>query len=352
LNVERGVWDTPSDMAVCKRPDIVTAHPMKVLVTGGAGYLGALATARLLREGHSVRVLDNLRYGGSSLLAIASEGAFEFCKGDVRDASTVQGSLAGTDAVVHLAAIVGDPACARDPSHAREVNLDAALQLVSLARQAGVEQFVFASTCSNYGRRSEAAGFAKEDDELKPVSLYAETKVAVETELLRTRSDGFAPTVLRFATLYGVSPRMRFDLTVNQFTMEMLTRGRISVYGERFWRPYVHAYDAARAIAAVLAAPAARVANQVFNVGDTGENYTKRDLVELIGVEVPDCKVEYVQKDEDPRDYRVSFDRIRSELAFEVSRRVPDGIREVAAAIRGGLIEDVDSPVYYNTPNE
>lgn len=325
---------------------------MRVLVTGGAGYLGALATARLLREGHTVRVLDNLQYGGSSLLAVASESGFEFCKGDVRDSSTVEKSLAGTEAVVHLAAIVGDPACARNPALAREVNLDASLKLLALAKNAGVERFIFASTCSNYGRRNEAAGFAREDDELKPISLYAESKVAVEIELLRTQSSGFAPTVLRFATLYGVSPRMRFDLTVNQFTMEMLTRGKISVYGEKFWRPYVHAYDAARAIATVLATTSAKVANRVFNVGDTAENYTKRDLVELISVEVPGCTAEYVQKDEDPRDYRVSFDRIRSELAFEVSRRVPDGIREVATAIRGGLIENVESPVHYNTPNE
>jgi nucleoside-diphosphate-sugar epimerase len=132
----------------------------------------------------------------------------------------------------------------------------------------------------------------------------------------------------------------------------MLTLGKISVYGEKFWRPYVHVYDAARAMASVLAAPAARVANRVFNVGDTAENYTKRDLVELISIEVPGCTVEYVQKDEDPRDYRVSFDRIHSELDFAVSRRVPDGIREVAAAIRGGLIENVDNPRQYNSPNE
>jgi nucleoside-diphosphate-sugar epimerase len=325
---------------------------MRVLVTGGAGYLGALATARLLSEGHGVRVLDDLNYGGSSLLAVASDALFEFCRGDVRDPATVEKTLAGIQAVVHLAAIVGDPACATNPVLARDVNLDASLQLLALAKKAGVERFIFASTCSNYGRRSEAAELVNEDDELKPVSLYAETKVAVETELLRTKSNGFAPTVLRFATLYGVSPRMRFDLTVNQFTMEMLTRGKISVYGEKFWRPYVHVYDAARGIATVLATPAARVANRVFNVGDTAENYTKRDLVELISVEVPGCTVEYVQKDEDPRDYRVSFDRIRSELDFEVSRRVPDGVREVAAAIRGGLIENVDSPSQYNTPNE
>jgi nucleoside-diphosphate-sugar epimerase len=143
---------------------------------------------------------------------------------------------------------------------------------------------------------------------------------------------------------------MRFDLTVNQFTMEMLTNKRISVYGETFWRPYVHVRDAARAIAAVLAAPAGQIVKRVFNVGDTRENYTKRDLVELISAEVPGCEVEYVQKQEDPRDYRVSFERIQTELGFSVSRRVPDGIRELAAALRGGLIENVRDPLHFNSP--
>jgi nucleoside-diphosphate-sugar epimerase len=309
-----------------------------------------LVTAHLLHQGHAVRVLDSLQYGGSSLLGIASEDGFEFCFGDVRDADAVQTALAGTQAVVHLAAIVGDPACARNPTLAREVNLDASLRLVALASAAGVERFVFASTCSNYGRMSDTSALAREEDELRPISLYAETKVAVETELLGSSSDEFAPTVLRFATLYGLSPRMRFDLTVNQFTMEMVTRGRIAVYGENFWRPYVHVRDAARAIETVLTSAPGRVANRVFNVGDTDENYTKRDLVELISKEVPGCIVEYVKKDEDPRDYRVSFERIRAELGFHVTRRVPDGIRELTAALRGGLFEDVESPRHYNSP--
>ncbi len=307
-------------------------------------------TAHLLHQGHAVRVLDSLQYGGTSLLGIASEDGFEFCFGDVRDADTVQAALAGVHAVVHLAAIVGDPACARNPTLAREVNLDAALRLVGLARAAGVERFVFASTCSNYGRMSDTVALAREEDELRPISLYAETKVAVETELMGSDSGALAPTVLRFATLYGLSPRMRFDLTVNQFTMEMVTRGRIAVYGEMFWRPYVHVRDAARAIETVLTSPPGQVANRVFNVGDTDENYTKRDLVELISKEVPGCTVEYVKKNEDPRDYRVSFERIRSELGFHVTRRVPDGIRELTGALRGGLFEDVESARHYNSP--
>jgi nucleoside-diphosphate-sugar epimerase len=307
-------------------------------------------TAHLLHQGHAVRVLDSLQFGGSSLLGIASEDGFEFSFGDVRDADAVQAGLAGVHAVVHLAAVVGDPACARNPTLAREVNLDAALRVLAVAKASGVERFIFASTCSNYGRMSDTTALAREEDELRPISLYAETKVAFETELMGSASNGLAPTILRFATLYGLSPRMRFDLTVNQFTMEMVTRGRIAVYGEKFWRPYVHVRDAARAIETVLTAPPSQVANRVFNVGDTDENYTKRDLVELISQEVPGCTVEYVQKNEDPRDYRVSFERIRSELGFRVTRRVPDGIRELTAALRGGLFENVESPRHYNSP--
>ena len=323
---------------------------MRILVTGGAGYLGSLVATQLLREGHAVRVLDNLQFGGTSLLGIASDDGFEFCLGDIRDPVAVEKSLIGVQAVAHLAALVGDPACARNPALAREVNLDGPRNVLAQAKAAGVERFVFASTCSNYGRMSDPSRLAREEDELRPISLYAETKVEIEKELLRSGSGGPAWTVLRFATLYGLSPRMRFDLTVNQFTMEMVTRGRLAVFGEKFWRPYVHVRDAARAIATVIKAPPSQVANRVFNVGDTGENYTKRDLVDLICAEVPGCTVEYVQKDEDPRDYRVSFDRIGTELGFRVTRRVPDGIREMVAAIRGGLFENLESPRLYNSP--
>lgn len=323
--------------------------PQRVLVTGGAGYVGSTLVPQLLARGHRVRVLDSLAHGGGSLLGVWAHPAFEFVRGDVRDRTTVAAALDGVDAVVHLAAVVGDPACARDTVTATAVNLEGSLSLLDASRRAGVRRFVFASTCSNYGRLPDPGQLADEETALRPVSLYAETKVAVERALLAEPTDGpMAATPLRFATVFGVSPRMRFDLTVNEFTRELLVRRHLVVFGEQFWRPYVHVADVARAVAVVLEAPAARVAGRVFNVGDTGENYRKQDLVELVRVLEPEATVEYVQRTEDPRDYRVCFTRVREELGFRISRTVPDGIREVAKLVRDAVLPDVDAAAYRN----
>jgi nucleoside-diphosphate-sugar epimerase len=320
-----------------------------VIITGGAGYLGSILTALLLAEGHQVRVLDSLAHGGESLLGAWCHPGFEFVRGDIRDRATVKAALSGRDAVVHLAAIVGDPACARNPDLARAVNLDASLQLIEESKQAGVARFVFASTCSNYGRMKDADRYVDEESELSPVSLYAETKVAVEMALLKSRdNNGWSPTPLRFATIYGVSPRMRFDLTVNEFTLEMLTRKHLKVFGEQFWRPYVHVRDAGRGIVMVLQSPTAKVAGRVFNVGATDQNFQKQQLVELIQPYAPDAVVEFVPKTEDPRDYRVSFSRIAGELGFETSRSVPQGIAEVARLVSERVIGEFDHSRYRN----
>ncbi|HEY9428675.1 MAG TPA: NAD(P)-dependent oxidoreductase [Gemmatimonadaceae bacterium] len=322
---------------------------MNVLVTGGAGYVGSTLVPMLLNRGSRVRVLDSLMHGGDPLLGSWAHPCFEFVKGDVRDAAAVRDALEGMDAVVHLAAIVGDPACARNPDEAKAINLEASLALIDAAKKAGVSRFVFASTCSNYGKMKDPDGYVDEGSELSPVSLYAETKVAVEHALLDAGSDnGFAGTPLRFATVFGVSPRMRFDLTVNEFTMEMLTKGKLVVFGEQFWRPYVHVADAGRAIIKVLESPAESVRGQVFNVGSTNQNYQKQQLVELIQPHAPEAKVEYVHKAEDPRDYRVSFARINDRLGYETTRDVPDGIREVARLVRSGVIQNFGDARFRN----
>ena len=311
---------------------------MKILVTGGAGYVGSALVGLLLRAGHEVRVLDALLYGGDSLLSVWSDPAFEFVRGDIRDPVVVGPALSGMEAVVHLAAVVGDPACAREPALAREVNLDASVALIAAAERSGVRRFVFASTCSNYGRMEDPEGYVTEDSPLTPVSLYAETKVAVERALLAPgRQQKMTATALRFATVFGVSARMRFDLTVNEFTLAMLRDRRLVVYGEQFWRPYVHVRDVGRAVALTLEASSGLVAGRVFNVGSTEENYQKRQLVNLILPYAPDAEVEYVERLEDPRDYRVSFARIREQLGFEITATVPDGIREVARLVGIGI---------------
>lgn len=322
---------------------------MKVLVTGGAGYLGSTLVPLLLGGGHRVRVLDSLVHGGAPLLGVWSDPAFELVRADVREAERVREAVRGMDAIVHLAAIVGDPACARQPDLARAVNLDASMALLQEADRAGVGHVVFASTCSNYGKMTDPDRLVDEDAELRPISLYAETKVAVERALLDGKAGGGARrTALRFATIYGVSPRMRFDLTVNEFTLRMVVEKKLQVYGEQFWRPYVHVRDAARAIRAVLEAPGDATAGKVFNVGSTEQNFTKKDLVEKILPLAPGAEVAYVHRDEDPRDYRVSFARIERALGFEITRTVDDGIREVVGLARAGVFEDPDDPACKN----
>ena len=280
----------------------------RVLVTGGAGYIGTPLTEGLLADGHEVRVLDVLLHGQEHIASrIASAGA-EVIRGDLRDEDVRRRALDGVDAVVHLAAIVGDPACAKDPVRSDEVNVQGTASLVADAGAAGIERFVFASTCSNYGRMADPTVPIAEDGVLAPVSLYAEQKVKMERSLLA--ADGsFAVTCLRFATVYGVAPRMRFDLTVNEFVRDLWAEATLEVFGQQFWRPYVHVTDAGRAVRTVLGKPAAELDGEVFNVGRSHENYRKLDLVDLIGQRIDTGTVEYVQRDEDPRDYKVASTR-------------------------------------------
>jgi nucleoside-diphosphate-sugar epimerase len=319
-----------------------------VLVTGGAGYLGSVVVDQLLARGHGVRALDVLLHGNrASIDRMQGTNGYSFVEADVRDPVARRDALDGVASVVHLAAIVGDPACSRQPELAREVNLDATLGLLDDAEAAGVERLVFASTCSNYGR-IDGESVATEEFPLNPVSLYAETKVAAELEVLGRSSEAFATTCVRLATVFGVSPRMRFDLTVNEFTRDALLGGHLVVYGEQFWRPYVHVRDAARGILLVLSAPRDQVAGEVFNLGSSDENYRKLDLTQLLSQRFPELKVEFVKRTEDPRDYRVSFEKARSSLGFEVETNVPGGMDEVASLLRSGSVDDPYAEAYRN----
>lgn len=322
---------------------------MKILITGGAGYVGSTLTRLLLESGYTVRVFDNLMHGGDSLLGAWTHPGFQFYKGDLRDVPTLRAALKDMDAVVHLAAIVGDPACAKEPELARATNLDCSVSLIEECKRSGLARFIFASTCSNYGRMADPETLVDETSELRPISLYAETKVAVEKTILNNGQPiGLCATALRSATVYGVSPRMRFDLTVNEFTMEMLTAKHLVVFGEQFWRPYIHVRDFARAIKLVLESPEEKVRGQVFNIGSTDQNYQKRQLIEMIRPFAPDAEVEFVHKNEDPRDYRVSFEKINRNLGFTTSRTVTEGIKEVADMIEAGVITDFGNQKYRN----
>ena len=321
----------------------------KVLVTGAAGYIGSVLVRQLLEKGYSVRGMDMLNFGGESLLGIYNHKNFEFIRGDIRKTNDIENATKDIFGVVHLAAIVGDPACAKQPRVAEETNWIATKQLFDICKSKdGIERFIFASTCSNYGKM-EGDRYLNEDSPLNPVSLYAELKVKFEQHLLNSKiKENFYPTALRFATVYGISPRMRFDLTVNEFIKEVSLGKELVIFGEQFWRPYCHVEDLARACIYILEADPKIVDHNVYNVGDTSENYQKKMIAEEILKIVPTAKIKYVHKDEDPRDYRVEFTKITTELGYHITKKVPDGLREIFEIIKNGLITDTELAKYKN----
>lgn len=322
---------------------------MKVLVTGGAGYIGSVLVRQLLKKGYQVRAFDSLKFGGDALYDVMLDPNFEFMKGDVRNAEEVAKALVGIDAIAHLAAIVGDPACKKFSEEAQETNWGGSVALFEAAEKAGVKKFVFASTCSNYGKMPDPNSFVVETSELNPVSLYAELKVKFEKYIMEERKDtNMCSTALRFSTVYGFSPRIRFDLTVNEFTRNATIHGEQEIWGAQFWRPYCHVDDLARAVVLVIETDDAKVRANVFNVGTTEENYNKGMIIEEVCKVVPNVKVNYVEMNEDPRDYRVNFDKIKNELGFTITKTVPDGVKEIYTLLSTGIVTDSFGQKYRN----
>ena len=327
-----------------------------ILVTGGAGYVGSGLLKELLLKGYVVTCIDNLMFGGESLLDIWYNKNFTFINCDINDSEKLDNifSKNNFDGVIHLAAIVGDPACKLYSDLANKTNWTSSKWLIEKSKSAGVSKFIFASTCSNYGKMDDPEAYVDENSRLAPVSLYAELKVKFEKYMLSQmkRIDGFSATSLRFSTVYGLSPRMRFDLTVNEFTKDLALGKELVIFGEQFWRPYCHVKDFSNAFITVLKSPNEKVAYNVFNVGDTKENYTKQMLVNEIKKVLPKSKIKYVAKNEDARDYRVNCDKIQKELGFKISMTVPDGIKEIKRVIQENLIQDPEDQKYYNIPHE
>ncbi|HRE63367.1 MAG TPA: NAD(P)-dependent oxidoreductase, partial [Ferruginibacter sp.] len=322
---------------------------MKVLVTGGAGYIGSVLVRQLLNKGYTVRAFDSLKFGGEALYDVMLHPNFEFIKGDIRNADEVAKALDGMDAVAHLAAIVGDPACKKFSDEAHQTNWDGSVALFEAAEKAGLKRFVFASTCSNYGKMPNPDSFVTETSELRPVSLYAELKVKFEKYLLEERKDtAICSTALRFSTVYGFSPRIRFDLTVNEFTRNATIKGEQEIWGAQFWRPYCHVDDLARAVVLVLESDEAKVRANVFNVGSTEENYNKGMIIEEVCKVVPNTKVNFVEMNEDPRDYRVNFDKIKNELGYTITKKVPEGVEEIYTLLKTGIVTDAYGEKFRN----
>ncbi len=325
-----------------------------VLITGGAGYIGSLLTSELLRANYRVTVLDSLLFGGESLVPFLHHPNFHFVKADVTEPRAVKDALKDgwqrPQAIVHLAAIVGFPACqAVGRQVAWRYNVDATKLVFGQAVDLGVERFVFASTYSNYGLSPDGQPVTEESP-LNPQSLYAETKIAAEEFLLSQRQSSCAPLLFRFATLYGISPRTRFDLIVNQFVLEAFTKRELIIYQRGYSRSFVHIRDTVRGAIMGLEAERSKVCGEIFNLGTDQGNYSKDDIVRLILKRMPETIVEY--KDltfgGDMRDIAVSFAKIKQVLGFETTLDVDDGIRELLFALKSGIIRNPNDEKYRN----
>jgi len=309
-----------------------------VLVVGGAGYIGSMMAADLLETGYNVIVLDSLLYGGESLASLIGRPGFELHVADSRDTVILHRLLGRAAAVVHFGEIVGDPACDLDPAVTMSINHAATIRMAEMAAQVGVERFVYPSSCSVYGA-SDA--IVDEFARLNPVSLYGRIKRASEEAVLRLRSDRFHPTVFRLATVYGLSPRPRFDLVVNTLAGRAAAEGRIVVQGGGQWRPFIHVADVAALLAQTLTMPLELISGETFNVGSNAQNHTIADIAEIVRERIPDLIVD-VTDSVDRRNYRVDFDKLSDRLGFRPTRTVSDGVAEIVRAVenRHVLIKD------------
>jgi nucleoside-diphosphate-sugar epimerase len=311
----------------------------KILVTGGAGYIGSVMTGELLKAGYAVTVLDRLFFGQHTVEQYKNNPNFKLIKDDIRYFD--EKLLEGIDVVIDLAGISNDPACDLNPKITTDVNQDGCIRVAKLAHKMGVPQFIFSSSCSIYG--NTASNRMTEDDPLNPVSLYAETKIRVEKEILPMAGKNFCVTVLRNGTVYGLSPRMRFDLVINVMTMNAWKSGRIYILGGgKQWRPIVHVKDVARAFMTVIEADKTKVNGQIFNVGSNEQNYQVVHMALIVKDVMPYLQIDVVPEDPDKRDYNVCFDKITNVLGYRAERSPHEGVVEVKQALENGLIDPDD----------
>lgn len=317
----------------------------RVLVIGGAGYIGSALLPKLLEAGYRVRLFDLFLFGREPVAKVLGHPKLEIVQADFRHIDQIVHAMKEVDDVIHLGAIVGDPACSLDQDLTLEVNLIATRMIGEVAKGSGIRRFCFASTCSVYGANDD---LLDERSELNPISLYARSKLASERVLMQMTDHSFCPVILRFGTVYGLSGRTRFDLVVNLLTAKAVVDGKITVFGGAQWRPFLHVDDAALALLKAVAAPMDLVHNQIFNVGADQENYRLEDAARAIQALVPKAEIVDMGPDMDFRNYRVDFSKIARLLAFAPRWRLEDGVKQVIAALESGEVRDYRHPMHSN----
>ncbi|HJT25326.1 MAG TPA: aminotransferase class I/II-fold pyridoxal phosphate-dependent enzyme [bacterium] len=319
----------------------------RVLVTGGAGYVGSILVPQLVAEGHQVTVLEKFYFGKQVLGDLVRKKKIIVWEMDTRELSKSGKSLKGFDAVIHLAALSNDPSCELSPDLTEDVNVGGSHQLADLAKQGGVKRFFFASSCSVYGFGE--GQILTEDSPKNPVSAYAESKIKAEEYFFSIADEKFQPTAFRFATVYGLAPRMRFDLAINLMTMNGVTKKKIFIMGGgKQWRPFIHVRDVARVYLQALKEPLSKIGGKVFNVGSDEQNYQIADLAKMVAAELKGVELEWTPDDPDKRTYHVSFEKIKEELGFTPKYDAKFAIREISKALEDGTIPDISDDRYYN----
>jgi nucleoside-diphosphate-sugar epimerase len=319
----------------------------RILVTGGGGYIGSRLVGQLLDRGYRVRVLDNFMYGTTGLKRFRGSSNLEVVDGDISSIRDVVASVKDVEAVIALAAIVGDPACGINAEETLNLNFESTKVLVEACNFYGVQRLVFASSCSVYGASDNS--ILTEASPLNPVSLYARTRILSE-DVLFERCGDVSVVILRLSTVFGLSDRMRFDLVVNALTARALVERRIRIFGGAQWRPFVHCADAAEAFLLSATAPPELVRGEIFNVGGEGMNFTIAQVGEIVAEEVgDDVEIETVDAMDDHRNYRVAFDKIATHLGFTPKYDIRTGVREMIVALeQDAALRDYNQATYSN----
>jgi nucleoside-diphosphate-sugar epimerase len=319
-----------------------------VLVIGGAGYLGSQLSRELLQRGYTVRVLDNLLFGTHGLNELINRDDFTLIEGDMRSIDDVVEGIKKSDAAIHLGGLVGDPASGLDPEETLELNYHSSRMIAEICKYHQVNRFIFASTCSVYGKSSSPEELLTEESELNPVSLYAQTNIQSEKVLLDLEDKNFSPTIFRMATLYGYSPRMRFDLVVNILTAKAYNEGVVPIFGGDQYRPNLHVRDAARAYADCLEASLGKVKGEIFNIGSDEQNYQIKEVGEIVASCFPNADIDWQREKEDERSYQVDFSKVNENLGYQVEETIEDAVLEIKEAFEQGEFEDYSKDKYSN----
>jgi nucleoside-diphosphate-sugar epimerase len=312
-----------------------------VLIVGGAGYVGTTLTFHLLKNGHKVTVLDNFVYDNQfAVQSFLGDPNYTLIYGDLGNYNDLEKASKNVDEVVILGGLVGDPITKSYPEESNAINSVGVQACIDFFDNKEIDKLIMVSTCSNYGLIKENE-IADENFELNPLSLYAKAKVEAEKYLLSKKGKTkYTGVVLRFATAFGLSPRMRFDLSVSEFTRELYFGEELLVFDEHTWRPYCHVKDFSRLIELVFNAESDKVYFEVFNAGGDVNNYTKKMIVDAIQEQLPEAKIKYGANGSDPRNYRVSFNKVKTILGFEPKYTVKDGIIELVETMKSSIFKD------------